>query len=115
MLAQPPPLRLDDYDFILPEHLIAQAPIRPRDAARMLVVRPDSLEDRGVRDLPDLLGPGDVMVVNDTRVIPARLHARRGQARVEIMLNRHEEAGIWHALIRNARRLKAGDEIVIEG
>jgi hypothetical protein len=108
-------LRLDDYDFILPEHLIAQAPIRPRDAARMLVVRPDGVEDRGVRDLPALLGPGDVMVVNDTRVIPARLHARRGQARVEIMLNRHEEAGIWHALIRNARRLKAGDEIVIEG
>ena len=115
VLAQPPPLRLDDYDFILPEHLIAQAPIRPRDAARMLVVRPDGVEDRGVRDLPALLGPGDVMVVNDTRVIPARLHARRGQARVEIMLNRHEEAGIWHALIRNARRLKAGDEIAIEG
>ena len=114
MLAQPPPLRLDDYDFILPEHLIAQAPIRPRDAARMLVVRPDGLADCGVRDLPSLLGPGDVMVVNDTRVIPARLHARRGQARVEIMLNRHEEAGIWHALIRNARRLKAGDEIAIE-
>jgi len=108
-------LRLDDYDFILPEHLIAQAPIRPRDSARMLVVRPAGLEDRGVRDLPALLGPGDVIVVNDTRVIPARLHARRGQARVEIMLNRHEEAGIWHALIRNARRLKAGDEIVIEG
>jgi S-adenosylmethionine:tRNA ribosyltransferase-isomerase len=108
-------LRLDDYDFILPEHLIAQAPIRPRDAARMLVVCPDGVEDRGVRDLPALLGPGDVMVVNDTRVIPARLHARRGQARVEIMLNRHEEAGIWHALIRNARRLKAGDELQVEG
>ena len=115
MLAQPQPLRLDDYDFILPEHLIAQAPIRPRDAARMLVVRPDGLEHCGVRDLPALLGPGDVMVVNDTRVIPARLHARRGQARVEIMLNRHEEAGIWHALIRNARRLKAGDELQVEG
>jgi len=115
VLAQPPPLRLDDYDFILPDHLIAQAPIRPRDAARMLVVRPDGLEDRDGRDLPGLLGPGDVMVVNDTRVIPARLHARRGQARVEIMLNRHEEAGIWHALIRNARRLKAGDELQVEG
>ena len=108
-------MRLDDYDFILPDRLIAQAPIRPRDAARMLVVRPDGVEDRGVRDLPALLGPGDVMVVNDTRVIPARLHARRGQARVEIMLNRHEEAGIWHALIRNARRLKAGDELQVEG
>ncbi|MCA3297554.1 MAG: S-adenosylmethionine:tRNA ribosyltransferase-isomerase, partial [Roseomonas sp.] len=64
-------MRLDDYNFILPENLIAQAPIRPRDAARMLVVGAGGLEDRGVRDLPALLGPGDVMVVNDTRVIPA--------------------------------------------
>ncbi len=115
MVDQQTPLRLDDYNFILPEHLIAQAPTRPRDASRMLVVRQVGVEDRGVRDLPAMLGPGDVMVVNDTRVIPARLHARRGQARVEIMLNRHEEAGIWHALIRNARRLKAGDELQVEG
>ncbi len=115
VLALQSPLRLDDYDFILPEHLIAQAPIRPRDAARMLVVRPHGVHDQGVGDLPALLAPGDVMVVNDTRVIPARLHARRGQARIEIMLNRHEEAGIWHALIRNARRIKASDEIAIEG
>lgn len=108
-------MRTDDFDYALPERLIAQAPLRPRDAARLLVVRADALEDRGVADLPALLQPGDVMVVNDTRVIPARLHARRGEARVEIMLNRAEGDGSWHALIRNARRLRVGDEVMIEG
>ena len=108
------PLRTADFDFVLPEALIAQAPARPRDAARLLVVG-DALRDAGVRDLPSLLRRGDVMVVNDTRVIPARLHARRGEARVEVMLNRAEGGGIWHALIRNARRLRDGDIIVIEG
>ena len=109
------PLRTADFDFDLPEALIAQAPARPRDSARMLVVRPDGAADAGVRDLPSLLRPGDVMVVNDTRVIPARLHARRGEARLEVMLNRSEGGGVWHALIRNARRLRAGDVIAIEG
>lgn len=104
-----------DFDYALPDSLIAQAPIRPRDAARLLVVRADALEDRGVRDLPGLLAPGDVMVVNDTQVIPARLHARRGEARIEIMLNRAEGDGTWHALIRNARRIRPGDTLAIEG
>ncbi|MBR0682381.1 tRNA preQ1(34) S-adenosylmethionine ribosyltransferase-isomerase QueA [Roseomonas eburnea] len=108
-------MRTADFDFDLPEALIAQAPARPRDAARMLVVRPGGLTDAGVRDLPGLLRPGDVMVVNDTRVIPARLHARRGAARIEVMLNRAEGGGVWHALIRNARRLRDGDVIAIEG
>jgi len=111
----PPPDGLAEYDFTLPERLIAQAPVRPRDAARMLVVQPDGLKDAGVRDLPRLLEPGDVMVVNDTQVIPGRLHGRRGEARVEIFLNRFEEGGIWHALVRNARRLRVGDVVVIEG
>lgn len=104
-----------DFDYALPEGAIAQAPVRPRDAARMLVVRGNVLEDRGVRDLPSLLEPGDVMVVNDTRVIPARLRAWRGAARIEVMLNRAEGDGSWHALIRNARRLRVGDEIAVEG
>lgn len=108
-------LSLDDFDYALPDSLIAQAPIRPRDAARLLLVHGDALEDRGVRDLPGLLQPGDVMVVNDTRVIPARLHARRGEARIEIMLNRAEGDGTWHALIRNARRIRPGDTLAIEG
>ena len=109
------PLSTADFDYDLPEASIAQAPLRPRDAARMLVVQGEALEDRGVRDLPSLLRPGDVMVVNDTRVIPARLRARRGEARIEVMLNRAEGDGSWHALIRNARRLRVGDEIAIEG
>lgn len=104
-----------DFDYALPEALIAQAPIRPRDAARLLVVRADAMEDLGVRDLPALLEPGDVMVVNDTRVIPARLRAWRGDARIEMMLNRAEGDGTWHALIRNARRLRPGDTVFIEG
>jgi S-adenosylmethionine:tRNA ribosyltransferase-isomerase len=108
-------LRLSDFDYALPEELIAQEPIRPRDAARLLEVRADGLCDRGVLDLPECLRPGDVMVVNDTRVIPARLHGRRGEARIEIMLNRAEGDGTWHALIRNARRLRPGDEVAIEG
>ena len=99
-----PALRTAEFDYDLPERLIAQAPARPRDSARLLVVREAGLDDRGVLDLPALLDPGDVLVVNDTRVIPARLHGRRGEARVEIMLNRAEGGGIWHALVKNARR-----------
>ena len=113
--AEAPALRTDEFDYDLPERLIAQAPARPRDSARLLVVRPDGLADRGVLDLPALLEPGDVMVVNDTRVIPARLHGRRGQARVEIMLNRCDGGGVWQALVRNARRLREGDMVEIEG
>ena len=66
-----PPLRAEDFDFALPEALIAQAPARPRDSARLLVVEPAATRDLGVADLPALLGPGDLMVVNDTRVIHA--------------------------------------------
>jgi S-adenosylmethionine:tRNA ribosyltransferase-isomerase len=111
----PPPLRTAVFDFALPEALIAQAPARPRDAARLLRVTGAGVEDRGVPDLPALLEPGDVMVVNDTRVIPARLHGRRGEARVEILLNRCEGGGLWQALVRNARRLRPGDAVAIEG
>ena len=110
-----PALRTEDFDFALPERLVAQAPARPRDAARLLVVDPAGLHDQGMRDLPGLLGPGDVMVVNDTRVIPARLRGRRGEAAIEIMLNRAEPDGSWEALVRNARRLRPGDVIAIDG
>ena len=115
MPAAAAPLRTADFDFVLPERLIAQAPARPRDSARLLVVGPAGVQDRGVRDLPALLGPGDVLVVNDTRVIPARLRGRRGEAAVEIMLDRAEEGGTWRALARNARRLRPGDEVAIDG
>lgn len=115
MAETPPPLRIEDFDFALPEGLIAQAPARPRDAARLLHVGQEGLVDRMVRDLPALFRPGDIMVVNDTRVIPARLRARRGEAAIELMLNRAEGGGLWHALARNARRLRPGDALAVDG
>ena len=105
-------MRVDAFDFELPEELIAERPARPRDAARLLVVRPDATEDRHMTDLPDLLRPGDLLVVNDTRVIPARLRGRRGAAAVEITLDRPTGAARWTALARPAKRLKPGQTIV---
>lgn len=106
-------MRLSDYDFPLPPESIAQAPVRPRDAARLLHVGA-ALEDRVVADLPALLQPGDLLVVNDTRVIPAQLEGRRGEARVGLTLDQPQADGSWHALARNARRLKVGDVIRFE-
>jgi S-adenosylmethionine:tRNA ribosyltransferase-isomerase len=103
-------MRLADFDYELPSELIAARPIRPRDAARLLRVGA-SLEDRIVRDLPQLLTPGDLLVVNDTRVIPARLLGRRGAAGVEITLTREESDGYWRALAKPLKRLRIGDEI----
>lgn len=102
------PWRLDLYDFDLPTARIADRPIRPRDAARLLVVA-ENLQDRMVRDLPSLLRPGDVMVFNDTRVIPARLEGRRGEARIEITLHKRESGDTWRAFARPAKKLRTGD------
>jgi S-adenosylmethionine:tRNA ribosyltransferase-isomerase len=99
------------FDFDLPTERIAQHPARPRDAARLLHVANDGLHDRVVRDLPELLRAGDLLVVNDTRVIPAQLEGRRGAARIGITLDRPLPDGTWHALARNARRLRPGDAI----
>ncbi len=103
---------VDLFDFALPLDRIALRPERPRDAARMLVVQPGGkLSDRHVRDLPDVLQPDDVLVVNDTRVIPAQLEGRRGEARIGATL--HKRAGLrsWDAFVRNAKRLSVGDVI----
>ena len=108
-------MRLSDFDFDLPQDRIAQHPARPRDAARLLHVCRDGLADGRVRDLPELLRRGDVLVVNDTRVIPAQLTARRGSARIGITLDQPRADGAWHALARNARRLRAGDTLAFEG
>jgi S-adenosylmethionine:tRNA ribosyltransferase-isomerase len=101
-------MKVDAFDFELPRELIAQHPIRPRDAARMLVVD-DDLQDHVVRDLPDLLRPGDLMVFNDTKVIPARLAGRRGAAAIEATLHRQLAPDRWRAFARPAKRLKQGD------
>ncbi len=104
-----------DFDFDLPPERIAQHPARPRDAARLLRVAPEGRADLVMRDLPALLAPGDVMVANDTRVIPAQLQASRGAARIGITLDRPLPDGSWHALARNARRLRAGDRLLCDG
>ncbi|MBV9655556.1 MAG: tRNA preQ1(34) S-adenosylmethionine ribosyltransferase-isomerase QueA [Acetobacteraceae bacterium] len=102
------------FDFDLPTGRIAQTPARPRDSARLLHVR-QTLADLRVRDLPFLLRPGDILVANDTRVIPAQLRARRGEAEVGLTLDRPWPDGTWHALARNARRLRDGDALALHG
>ncbi len=105
-------MKTTDFDFELPPEMIAARPIEPRDAARLLEVRGDgTLKDHVFGDLPDLLRPGDVLVVNDTRVIPTRLAGRRGEARVEATLHRAEAPDRWRAFARPAKRLKPGDQI----
>jgi S-adenosylmethionine:tRNA ribosyltransferase-isomerase len=109
-----PHFRLADFDFSLPEGLIALHPASPRDAARLLVVpKLGEIQDRLVRDLPDLLRPDDVLVMNDTKVIPAQLEGRRGEARIELTLHRNLGAGRWLAFAKPARKLKTGDAIDI--
>lgn len=104
------------FDFELPQELIALRPVRPRDAARMLFVPGEGpFEDRGVRDLPQLLRAGDVLVFNDTRVIPAQLEGRRGEARIGATLHKREDLRRWQAFIRNAKRVREGDELVFGG
>ena len=108
-------LTLADFDYDLPPARIAHEPARPRDSARMLHVRGDALADRTIQDLPSLLRPGDVLVANDTRVFPAQLQALRGEARIGITLDRPHSDGVWKALARNGRRLRAGDVLTIKG
>ena len=107
-------LHTADFDFALPPALIAQHPAVPRESARLLCVDA-GLSDRHVADLPELLRAGDLLVANDTRVIPAQLWAHRGEARIGITLDRPLVDGSWHALARNARRLRLGDTLAFEG
>jgi S-adenosylmethionine:tRNA ribosyltransferase-isomerase len=113
-------MRTDLFDFDLPQDRIALRPIAPRDAARLLVVQPGAAEpefdDRCVRDLPDLLRPGDVLVVNDTKVIPARLKGRRigrgtAEPAIEATLHRRLDGARWRAFVRPAKRLAVGDVV----
>jgi S-adenosylmethionine:tRNA ribosyltransferase-isomerase len=109
-------LRLSDFDFALPEQLIARHPARPRDAARLLRVAPSLLEDRLVRELPEILHPGDLMVFNDTKVIPAQLAGRRiragtGEVAVEVTLHKRLAEDRWQAFAKPGRRLAAGDRL----
>ena len=105
-------MRVDLFDFALPPERIALRPARPRDAARMLLVEGQgALADRSVRDLPQILRPGDMLVFNDTRVIPAQLEGRRGEARIGATLHKRIDLRRWQAFVRNAKRVREGDRI----
>jgi S-adenosylmethionine:tRNA ribosyltransferase-isomerase len=107
-------MRVDLFDFDLPPERIALRPAQPRDSARLLVIRPDGLEDRQILDLPNLLRRGDVLVFNDTRVIPAQLEGRRGEARIGATLHKKEGPREWRAFVRNAKRVREGDRLDFE-
>ena len=112
-------MRTDLFDFDLPTDRIALRPASPRDAARLLEVRPGGapeLTDRAIRDLPDLLRPGDALVFNDTRVIPTQLHGRRLLAaaeggRIEATLHKRLDGSRWRAFMRPTKRLRVGDVV----
>ncbi|MCB2067812.1 MAG: tRNA preQ1(34) S-adenosylmethionine ribosyltransferase-isomerase QueA [Erythrobacter sp.] len=105
-------MKVDLFDFDLPNELIALRPARPRDSARMLVVDGQApFADMGVMDLPGLLRAGDVLVFNDTRVIPAQLEGMRGEARIGATLHKRIDLRRWQAFVRNAKRLRLGDTV----
>ena len=103
------------FDFELPRELIAERPVTPRDAARLLRVTATGTEDAGVRDLPRFLRPGDVVVSNDTRVIPARLFGRKGEGGVELTLHERVALDQWKAFARPAKKLRPGDQVRFAG
>ena len=83
-------MKLSDFDFDLPQNRIATAPAEPRDSARLLDLSGGAIADRHVGDLPDLLQAGDLLIVNDTSVIPARLIGKRGEAKISVTLHKYE-------------------------
>jgi S-adenosylmethionine:tRNA ribosyltransferase-isomerase len=113
-------MKTADFDFDLPDSHIALRPAEPRDSARLLIVRDGRLEDRTIRDLPDFLQPGDALVFNDTRVIPARLSGVRERIGaegetltvvVEATLHHRDAPDVWSAFMKPGKRIKAGDRI----
>jgi S-adenosylmethionine:tRNA ribosyltransferase-isomerase len=112
-------VKLSDFDYDLPVERIAQRPVEPRDAARLLVhdVQGNATRHAAIRDLPDLLAPGDLLVVNDTKVRPARLFGRRcsGGAVELLLLGRGDAPSTWRAMVRPAKRLREREILEIEG
>ena len=117
-------MKTADFDFHLPDDHIALRPAEPRDSARLLVVKDGALEDRIVRDLPDFLRAGDALVLNDTRVIPARLSGVRERigpegetltVAVEATLHHRDAPDVWSAFMKPGKRLKAGDRVTFQG
>jgi S-adenosylmethionine:tRNA ribosyltransferase-isomerase len=104
--------KTSDFDFDLPQESIAQQAIEPRDHARLLHVTPDALQDKHIYDLPDLLRAGDLLVMNDTRVIPARIYGRRGEVKAEVLLHKKTGPATWYAFARPGKRLRVGETII---
>ncbi|MEL6840127.1 MAG: S-adenosylmethionine:tRNA ribosyltransferase-isomerase, partial [Pseudomonadota bacterium] len=113
-------MKLSDFDFDLPERLIATRPARPRSSARLLLADGDAISDRIVNELPDILQPGDRLILNDTKVIPARLSGERHRsgeagetvARIEVTLLEPQADGTWSALVKPLKKVRDGEEIV---
>ncbi len=105
-------MKTELFDFNLPADRIATHPVSPRDASRLLVVGPHDMQDCMVRELPDLLRPGDLMVFNDTRVMPVRLEGKRGTAAIEVTLHKHLGGRLWRAFARPGKRLHLEDIII---
>lgn len=113
---QPLELPISQFDYHLPPELIAQRPVEPRDSSRLLIVdrQRERLEDRVFHELPDILDSGDLLVLNNTRVIPARLFARRRTGGLlELLMLARVEGNTWHALARPSRRLRAGELLAV--
>lgn len=108
-------MRVDLFDFDLPKERIALRPARPRDAARLLVVARDGLVDGSVGDLPRYLRPGDLLVMNDTQVIPARLIGKKGEGKIDVTLHQKVDDQSWKAFARPAKKLQVGSHIDFAG
>jgi S-adenosylmethionine:tRNA ribosyltransferase-isomerase len=108
-------MKVEQFDFELPNELIALRPAPSRDGARLLVVSGKKRLDKNVYDLTDLLNPGDLMIFNDTRVIPARLSGKRRDAKMELTLHMNMTGGVWKAFAKPAKKLKPTDVIIFEG
>ena len=110
-------MNTSEFDYVLPQELIAQIPVEPRDASRLMVLDRGSgvLEHREFTHLPDYIKPGDVLVFNQSKVIPARLYGIRQDTggKVELLLIKHEGNGIWQVLAKPGRRLKSGTVVTI--
>ena len=104
-------MRVDLFDFALPQENIALRPAVPRDSAKLLSVSGDQISDHIVSDLPQLLGPKDILVFNDTKVIPAQLQGTRGEAKIGATLHKRVDLRRWQAFIRNAKRLRVGETV----
>ncbi len=111
-------MKTSDFDYHLPPELIAQTPIEPRDHSRLLVLHRNTgqIEHRHFHDIIRYLIPGDVLVLNESRVIPARLHGqRKSGGQVEVLLLRSQEPSLWEALVKPSKRIKAGETITVKG